>query len=596
MSNENSSNGCTAHVRKILPAFNDLLEVANVPNELTYNYTDDVGRTPAFHSLFGGDNDLRNTDISISPFLIPSPTFGADTPFQSWLHSFPTGESPAAFLQLNYVPRKPFTPRFPFVGTPFAGRGSLTPSNYFATAKKSFETSSPLRSHGTIGCEKGSLPSCLFDDKEDEDEENVLTVNVLLEFQEASYDIFASTWDCLDVMLQVVERAEVRMHGESTAPFHVSSLTTRAAPAISDIQTAHTVLESTMIEIEGSTRQIMQKSIDIILPDVALRGAITPFEVNLVFQELSPTEDDWCISSSCYIALQRARKVLSPIRSTFSKLLVDHSGKRATNLCTFGVKRNNTLADKAASARPVRWEEDALLHAFPSEKEVNRDFELKRNIAFGISNDEHDVRNYADAENDDDRDATNCNAYGDETQSPGASPRPREEVKIEHMLSMGMRPKGPNGRLMTRLQRKTLLSIRKRFRTQSSRVWKHFLQNSDLYPLFTLGRDECAKEMGVCTTWLKVRMRERGIKIWPNRKLITTTSSLFHLKKLRLEAETKMGGGATGVSAEEARLEAQMEQLRDERMKIVQACCSPTFYAEFAKTAPRTVLDPDWDT
>jgi hypothetical protein len=149
---------------------------------------------------------------------------------------------------------------------------------------------------------------------------------------------------------------------------------------------------------------------------------------------------------------------------------------------------------------------------------------------------------------------------------------------------------------MTKLQRKTLIGIRKRFQNQSSREWKKCLSDEELFPLFTLGRDECAKEMGVCATWLKVRMRERGIRVWPNRKLLPTTCALYKLQVQLSHLNGRARGTATSeddVAREE--IEGQIDALRAQRIKIVQESCAADFFAKFEAFEKKYhVLDPEW--
>lgn len=168
--------------------------------------------------------------------------------------------------------------------------------------------------------------------------------------------------------------------------------------------------------------------------------------------------------------------------------------------------------------------------------------------------------------------------------------------KVIQSDSNGCRPIAPSGRLQTRFQRDALYSIRRRFARCSSKEWKHLLQDSDLYPLFMLGRDECARAMGTCPTWLKVRLRERGVKVWPNRRLIATTKQFVcYLNRERVLQEK--GNLANPGEVEELQVirSQKIPQIRRERLEILRLCLSPGFFEAFCRNAPKTVLDPVWE-
>lgn len=378
---------------------------------------------------------------------------------------------------------------------------------------------------------------------------NMLSINVLFEFEDIPFANKSVSWNDLDISLQLLEQKSVK-----TGPDSMS---------LSGIQTYSQILPFTihghnqsMIISEGDTcKEILQQSIDIPLENTLHELSLDLFQLNLIFKEKHETED-WCVNASCYIGLQSARKVLYPIRCSFPKLLVDSTGRSPTFYCSFCVKRAPKQKENDAPGLDNR-----LFHNRPTELDIRRAL--------------------------DDQD---CDRYSIDNIAPV------EPSSLVQSSSHGMRPIGPNGRLMTRLQRATFLSIRKKFASQSSRDWKRSLLDSDLYPLFTLGRDECAKEMGTCSTWLKVRMRERGIKVWPNRKLIHSTGVLYRLKKQLAEISARLEESPTQQDKERKRgIEEQIAQVRSVRMKIVQESCTRAFFEKFRASASETVLDPDWE-
>jgi aspartate aminotransferase-like enzyme len=102
--------------------------------------------------------------------------------------------------------------------------------------------------------------------------------------------------------------------------------------------------------------------------------------------------------------------------------------------------------------------------------------------------------------------------------------------------------------------------------------------------------------MGVCATWLKVRMRERGIKVWPNRKLLPTTCALFKLKERLAEIKNMQQiANSLQLESESGILEKEIEVLRVQRMQIVRKSCASHMFTKFEAYAARiNVLDPDW--
>lgn len=396
------------------------------------------------------------------------------------------------------------------------------------------------------------------------EDDNVLTVNILLQFQPVSYEMHQISWAALDVALQVTEK--------TSNPF-----TFHSTHGVDRLTSIHTMRESTEIPVDGLAMNVLQKTLEIPMP---ARGAheVSFFDVNLIFKETQMTMPEWCITASCYVGLQSARKVLYPIRCSFSRSLVDRTGTRPTFYCSFAVKHNPSdgvttqtpvAATKALGGgiQPRTTTHNQLSHVFPQVRRVRA--------------------NLAEAHSDP--------LSSDSSTSKGTTIPDKSTLKTSS--SHGMRPIGPSGRLMTKLQRSTFSSIRKRFAKTPARERKHVLKNSDLYPLFTLGRDECAKEMGTCPTWLKVRMRERGIKVWPNRKLIPTTSTLYRLKQhlQEIEGDITEKGDNEDRSSSLQQLQGEIDALRKVRMAIVRSSVSTEFYANFSAAASPQTLDPDWE-
>jgi hypothetical protein len=396
------------------------------------------------------------------------------------------------------------------------------------------------------------------EDGEKELSENVLSVSVLLEFQPVTQDLARITWDALDVSLQVVEKSTNYVH--PSFPFQSTYDRDAALPVV------HSAQETCELHVEGKARTVLQKTVDVqVQPPLSSLAEVSFFDVNLVFKERQFVETDWCITASCYIGLHSARKVLYPIRCSFARQLVDTTGAKPAFYCSFAVKRHarSTRAGALDGAEGGSNGPDELSHTFPRKETLAKEFA-----------------------GEDDSEST-------DESSPAKAV---DASKLRSSASHGMRPIGPDGRLMTSLQRSTFAAIRKRFAKTAVRDRKRVLYNSDLYPIFTLGRDECAREMGTCPTWLKVRMRERGIKVWPNRKLIPTTSSLYRLKQQQAEIlrELDVAGNRSLRPPRLLAVEADIAKMRDVRRAIVRDSCSPEFYKEFAQCADETVLDPDW--
>lgn len=421
------------------------------------------------------------------------------------------------------------------------------------------------------------LPAALGDDDDDMEMENVLSINLLLEFQPIA-PTFAgqhpATWENLGVTMVVVKKSHD--YQNPSFPFQ----TAFDPPEGIEKPIIHIADESTEIPRDGMATSIMQKSIDIPMPNLdECPEGNTFFDINLVFKDCSANPTEWLITTSCYIALQSAKKVLYPIRCNFARHRVDVTGAKPTFYCSFAVKRTkrspDTLMEQIRESPyvPALMQEE-LLHMFPKRETVSNE------LSSNPSNDSGDSNG---------------------TEAEMGVP---DKATLKECTSHGMRPIGPRGRLMTSEQRRTFASIQKRFAKTPCRERKSVLLNTDLYPLFTLGRDECCKEMGTCATWLKHRMRERGIKVWPNRRLIPTTSGLYRLKQQRAAIHR----GSAGFDANSPlslphgdknkkllALDAEIEKLREIRMDIVRECCTPSFFAEFQENARPTILDPDWE-
>lgn len=405
------------------------------------------------------------------------------------------------------------------------------------------------------------------DEESTTDDDNILTVNILLQFQPVSYGMHQISWAALDVALQVIEKRSS----------HEQAFNSTYGSEIS-VPSVHTMKDSTEIAVDGAACNVLQKTLEIPMSSTATLCAaeVTFFDVNLIFKETQTLLPDWCITASCYVGLQSARKVLYPIRCSFSRALVDRTGTRPTFYCSFAVKHNLsnyiTNQNSTAVARGIHsnlhhQNHDQLSHVFPQIRSVREEL---------------------------------ADAYSDPASSDSSASKEKtipDKKTLKSSSSHGMRPIGPAGRLMTTKQRNTFSSIRKRFAKTPARERKHVMTDSDLYPLFTLGRDECAKEMGTCPTWLKVRMRERGIKVWPNRKLIPTTSTLYRLKQHLQEIEdtNAENGKNENRVASQKQIQDEIDALRKVRMGIVRSSCSPDFYAKFSETASPQILDPDWE-
>lgn len=411
-------------------------------------------------------------------------------------------------------------------------------------------------------------------DEEDMDIENVLSINLLLDFQPVLGTLIGiepANWDCVDVNMIVVKR--FTKYENPRFPFQ----TAFDAPLGEEKPIIYTAHESTEIPREGTLSSIMQKSIDIVMPNIEEEHpAETYFDINLVFKETSIAPTDWLITSSCYIALQSAKKVLYPVRCNFSRHRVDVTGAKPTFYCSFALKRTTRKQDTLMETVPLVPEiQEELAHLFPKRETISRELS---------SNPSNDSEGNNDADVDMDI---------------------PDKTTLRECSSHGMRPIGPYGRLMTAEQRRIFASIQKRFAKTPCRERKSALLNTDLYPLFTLGRDECCKEMGTCATWLKHRMRERGIKVWPNRRLIPTTSSLYRLKQQRAaildgnagpaEANSPMALPGLDQQQKVSEIDKEIAKLREVRIEIVRGCCTSAFFKEFMANSRPTILDPDWE-
>jgi hypothetical protein len=526
-------------------------EVPNLPTPFTYNLPTPFRHnlpTPFAHCF---DVPVANT---VTPGLFPNtPMLYSLSPVNLDIHALPSpplAGSSDDMLQSGKAPK--IDGDGLFAGNGMTGHAQV--SNFDAGAG------------GPDARDIGDAPGIPEDDV---DLENILSINLLLEFEPGVTTFHPVDWNCVDVTMIVIKK--FTNYTNPKFPFH----TTYDAPPGFAKPVVYVAQETLYIERDGSASSVMQKSIDIVVPRPADGKQETCFfDINLIFKEQSITLSDWIITTSCYIALQSARKVLFPIRCHFSRSLVDVTGAKPTFYCSFAVKRSqHNPRDQAAyplvAEVPVH---DELTHLSPTRERVTRELSSNRSNSSGDNN------------NDD------------------AEMGVPDKATLRECSSHGMRPIGPHGRLMTAEQRRTFASIQKRFAKTPCRERKSALLNADLYPLFTLGRDECCKEMGTCATWLKHRMRERGIKVWPNRRLIPTTSSLYRLKQ---QYATILDGTAgppdenspKGVN-QQARLlglEKEIAALRQDRMEIVRDCCTPEFFAEFEANASPTILDPDWE-
>lgn len=406
--------------------------------------------------------------------------------------------------------------------------------------------------------------------------ENLLSINLLLEFQpiaSTSVGVDPLTWANLDVTMVVVKKSHDYQNPSFPfqTEFEPSEGLEKPVVFVAD--------ESTEIPRDDNALSILQKSIDIAMPKVEEDPVPdTFFDINLVFKENSVNSAHWTITTSCYIALHSAKKVLYPIRCNFARHCVDVTGAKPTYYCSFAVKRTKRNPD--ALLEHVRDNpfadggmRETLLHMYPKRETVSHEL------------------------------SSNPSNPGDSNDGDAEMTVP-DKATLKECTSHGMRPIGPRGRIMTSEQRRTFASIQKRFAKTPSRERKSALLNSDLYPLFTLGRDECCKEMGTCATWLKHRMRERGIKVWPNRRLIPTTSGLYKLKQQRaaivrgsqgLEASSPLALPHGDTKAKLMALDTEINKVRELRMEIVRGCCKPAFFAEFQANSRPTILDPDWE-
>jgi hypothetical protein len=380
-----------------------------------------------------------------------------------------------------------------------------------------------------------------------EDRANILTISALLELQESEHMHYHMTWDDINVSFHAVEYASGQVENRNDGLY---------ANQVND-PVLHSACETLLVQSDNPTRPALQKCIEIVLRPYETQPMNKLIAVYIGFRELIANRS-WTVSASCYVGLQASRKVLYPIRRVFSSATVDTTGFNSILFCSFHV--NRTLAISSTSGSDPT---DFLTHGDPSQEELEAKFR-----------------------------ESDLNLIGDDISFNEV----QETCPIIKSASHGMRPIGPHGRLMTRLQRQTLLTIRKRFQNQSSREWKKCLADEELFPLFTLGRDECAKEMGVCATWLKVRMRERGIKVWPNRKLLPTTCALFKLKKRLAEIKNMQHeSNVLQIEYERGILEQEIEELRVQRMQIVRKSCALHIFTKFEAYAARIdVLDPDW--
>lgn len=156
-------------------------------------------------------------------------------------------------------------------------------------------------------------------------------------------------------------------------------------------------------------------------------------------------------------------------------------------------------------------------------------------------------------------------------------------------------------RLMTTSQVEKFLEIRTRWLGLSSRQRRSYVSESDLYTLLTLNRDETAKGLGVCTTWLKDEIRMQGIKKWPGRPLRRTGAMLQTLKE-NLEsarAALKFSDPAIG---ETRRYEEEIQGYENEikghlkvRLGILKKIVSEKYFRKFLAADGKKFLNPDWN-
>lgn len=488
-----------------VPALSRLFDIAQIPTAFPSEPRENMGPPVSSRVLFGSGSFDDRAPFSSNMFSTTSATTPASSLFS------PFAESPMPYAQL--------------------------------LAQSNFKVETPR-----------ILPDGRVDTNMDENSDaNLLTVHVLLELQPSLLSFTPPTWDGLEVSLQVIEKTTSRSDG---------IVTPRTAAEDVSLPVVHCAQDTSFIPVEGSDHFVLQKSMDI--PVNPLPGnsvSISVFEVNIIFRE-HQAMPEWCMTGSCYIGLQSARKVLYPIRCSFSRALVDCTGTKPTFYCSFALKRQPRENIPTAPEQDER-KDDELTHTFPRRSALEEDFS------------------------------------NDSSQEDLLTPRdvnPPDPSELQASASHGMRPIGPHGRLMTALQRDVFASIRRRFAKTAARDWKKVLRNSDLYPLFTLGRDECAKEMGTCPTWLKVRMRERGVKVWPNRKLIPTTSVLYRLKMQRIEVAAEVEASKSDEAQEKLKaIDEEIVDLRQLRMGIVQRSCTEEFYDAFRAAVSPAILDPDWE-
>jgi hypothetical protein len=374
--------------------------------------------------------------------------------------------------------------------------------------------------------------------------DDILAITALFEVQFSEPVLAPSLWEDLDISFHAVQYAAGQFKGGGRE-------SGQSAPPI-----IHASGETLLIRSDNRLTPALQKTIEIALGGSYSKDTDMLIAVYVAFRELRQC-GEWNITGSCYIGLQNSREVLYPVRKEFTNTDVDTTGAQSTLFCSFFINRSLQHSPFPSIARI-----HSLTHDKPALEDLEADF--------------HDR-------------ASNQPSDG------ACSISTKATTNIVKSASHGMRPIGPEGRLMTRLQRQTLLGIRKRFQNQSSREWKKCLTDEELYPLFTLGRDECAKEMGVCATWLKVRMRERGIKVWPNRKLLPTTCALFKMKERLAELADLQAAHLPHSTSEHHLLDQSIRDLRTQRVKIVQQSCTPAFFSKFAAYEARNnALDPDW--
>lgn len=492
-----------------VPALSRLFDLAQIPTAFPSESPSGEGPHVPSRVLFGGSSLEERAPFTGCSSNLPSVSSAA-TPFSSLFSPF--AESPMPYSQL--------------------------------LALSTFKVNTPrILPNGKVQT-----------DLDENADSNFLSVNVLLQLEPSLLSFAPPSWDGLDVTLQVIEKMATASNGIATP---------RTATNDASLPVVHTIQETSLVQVEGTDQLVLQKSMDIpVNPAPVCFASVSTFDVNIVFKE-HHSMPEWCMTGSCYIGLQSARKVLYPIRCSFSRALVDCSGTKPTFYCSFALRR------QPKEAVPITLEEEGRLdneleHTLPKRTEIENDFSND-----GSSNE--DLLTPRDA-------------------------NPPDPSELQASASHGMRPIGPNGRLMTALQRDVFASIRRRFAKTAARDWKRVLRNSDLYPLFTLGRDECAKEMGTCPTWLKVRMRERGVKVWPNRKLIPTTSVLYRLKQQRADifAETEVSSSPESQEKLQ-KIDEEITALRDLRMGIVRKSCTPEFYDAFHAAVSPAILDPDWE-